>query len=295
MKQRLLKFINFFAKPFMGKGIDKKFPWLLTLYENVYVALVNPKKVVTKIPLDLDLIVDTKDSYLAMFLTTKGYYEPLETEKFIKSITKDATVIDVGANFGYYSMIAAKLAKKVISFEPDKENFQILSDNISLNKFNNVVAVNKAVAEVAGQVPFDSAIIHKGKSGVAADASKADYYVRSVTLDEFCYANKITQVDVIKLDIEGFEIKALKGATAILSKSKNLKVFVEFNPDSFIEFNYTFEDFFDVLEQINVVPVKIIDETRQKILDFSKEALEKTLKHSTFTNLYCESNHLNEV
>src|SRR5688500_12606743 len=76
------------------------------------------------------MYVDDKDS---LNLTKNGFYKYQET-KLIKKLAKKHTVLDIGANIGYFTLLMAKQAKQVYAFEPEPRNFHILQKNIKLNK-----------------------------------------------------------------------------------------------------------------------------------------------------------------
>jgi len=88
---------------------------------------------------------------LNLFLT--GMYEPLETEIVRNHVRETHTVLDVGANIGYYTLLCAKLVGdlgQVFAFEPDTVNFAWLSRNVRMNNLENVLPVRKAVSNVTG-------------------------------------------------------------------------------------------------------------------------------------------------
>ena len=73
-----------------------------------------------------------------LFSLLDGVYEPNTTAVFSSLIDKGTTVVDVGANLGYYTLLAAKVAKKVHAFEPEPDNFEMLSKSVERNAFRNV-------------------------------------------------------------------------------------------------------------------------------------------------------------
>ena len=125
------------AKQFMGRGIDKKFPFLVWIYKKIYTRFSPAGEIETNIPLNSKLLVSSKDSGMGLMLRTKGVFEPLQTKIFIKSIKKGNTVFDIGANNGYYTVLASKLVGKngkVYAFEPDPQSLKLLYKNLKLNK-----------------------------------------------------------------------------------------------------------------------------------------------------------------
>lgn len=93
------------------------------------------------------MILDKNDS---MRLSILGIYEPLMVKLFQERIKPGSTVLDIGAHIGYYTLLAAKRvgsSGKVYAFEPNKENIALLSRNVKINGFKNVILVEKAVAD----------------------------------------------------------------------------------------------------------------------------------------------------
>ena len=291
MKSIFLPFLNKISAPFAGKGIDKKFPFLVKMHEKLYAGLQSEGLVTVplKIPntSNLKLQVEAKDTYVGMFLINTGIFEPEETKLLLSELNSGSVVFDIGANIGYYSIVSAsKQGVSVYSFEPDKDSFDLLKSNISLNGLTSVTPVPLALGAQKGKIPFTVNTEHRGKSGISANGD-FDYEVDVLPLDEYCRLNNIKEIDVIKLDVEGLEIDVLTGAKNTIQASPNLKLFVELNPESLRLVNKNVNDFLSVLADLDLVPSKIIDETRSKTLDFSKEVLDEVLSHSTFTNLLC--------
>ncbi len=84
-----------------------------------------------------------------------GKYEPYETQLILRQTKIGDTVVDVGANIGYYTLLLAnKVGKtgKVYAFEPDKINFEILAKNVKENNLENVVMINAAVGKKEGKL-----------------------------------------------------------------------------------------------------------------------------------------------
>lgn len=150
---------------------------------------------------------------------------------FIKNnLKKDDVFMDIGANIGCYTLIAAKLVGsggKVYSFEPVSDVYERLRLNISLNRFKNVTAEKKAVSETKGQLKlYVSSAGNTGMSGIFhhdSESGKTEN-VEAVTLDEYITAHGIKRLDVVKIDIEGSELYALKGMEKTLAELKPILI-----------------------------------------------------------------------
>lgn len=146
-----------------------------------------------------------------------GSYEMNKRRAFEKEIPSGAVLYDIGANVGYFSLLAAKLAGpegRVYAFEPLPRNIEYLKKHIKINKFENIEAVEAAVSDHSGEAHFDlgasSAMGHLAETGGIT--------VRMVALDEMLEAGDMRPPDYMKVDVEGAEYEALKGARKLLEK-----------------------------------------------------------------------------
>ena len=158
-------------------------------------------------------------------------WEELTTDLFKEVVKEGNVVVDLGANIGYYSLLAARLVGskgRVYAFEPEPTNYSLLLKNIELNGYHNIIPVSKAVSNAVGTVRLfldnqdtgAHTICEPGKKGKPIE-------VESVTLDEF-FKDREPRIDVIKMDIEGAEMSALVGMDRILKENNDLRIFVEF-------------------------------------------------------------------
>jgi FkbM family methyltransferase len=147
----------------------------------------------------------------------------------------DSTIIDLGANEGFYTLKVKEKApkSKIIAVEPNPIAFKILKKNIEANKLKNVMAVNKAVTSKSGKIVFE---IVKDKTTIGALKVYKKYrkrgklrkiIVNSITLEKLCRIYKINNIDLLKIDVEGGELDILKNSENILSKIK--KAVVEYH------------------------------------------------------------------
>ena len=129
-------------------------------------------------------------------------------------------VIDIGANWGVYSTAARRLVGEngmLMSFEPNKVEFEKLKENLKLNKFNqkNITLINSAVGDEEGTAEFFIPPNYKGAYGsmgrpkINEDCKVVKVPV--VTMDDVLKKHGVSKVDVIKIDVEGAEIKVLHG------------------------------------------------------------------------------------
>jgi FkbM family methyltransferase len=133
-------------------------------------------------------------------------------------ISKDSIVIDIGANIGLFSLLAAKNAARVYSFEPMSENFFYLQRNVAANRLSNVSYFNYAVAAHSGQIKIAK---NDALTACSIYSELADSYenVNCTTLVEIFNQNGLEKCDFLKIDCEGSEFEILFSTpTNILSK-----------------------------------------------------------------------------
>ena len=178
----------------------------------------------------------------------QGVWEELTTQLFKEVVREGDTVVDLGANMGYFTLLAARLVGekgRVYAFEPEPVNYDLLLRNIALNGYDNVVALQKAVSDTSDKVMLS---IHSTDSGrhTIRQAGYGEEYgevieVESVTLDSFFKDKPFP--DVVKIDVEGAELQALAGMVRIIEAKRDLKIFIEFYPALLEESGYTVEEF----------------------------------------------------
>jgi FkbM family methyltransferase len=176
------------------------------------------------------MFLDPRDS---LDLSLNQVYEPFETSLVEQLVKEGDTVLDVGANIGYYTLILARLvgpSGKVIAFEPDPENFALLRKNIEINGYKNVVLVNAALSDQRGTLKLYFCEANRGDHRTyASEESRPSIEIEAMRFDG--YTGGIPpQVDFIKMDIQGAEGKALQGMRELLKRSQQLQILMEFWP-----------------------------------------------------------------
>lgn len=160
-------------------------------------------------------------------LSAFGLYERPELDLLRALLRPGGTMLDLGAHVGTYALHAARAvgaSGAVVAFEPVPTNAARLRENVALNGFTQVEVIEAAVSDAAGRATF-SAVDVAGESGWgslvidASDVTRA-LDVEVVTLDAFAAARGLARVDLIKLDIQGSELQALRGAEQMLRTSR---------------------------------------------------------------------------
>lgn len=184
-----------------------------------------------------------------------GHYEK-ELGDLIKKVLKPGDVfVDIGANIGYFSLLAANYqpTAKIISIEPAKSVFEKLKGNISVNNFQNIIPVNAAVGEINEEK--DLFLSSPDNLGMSSFKEPENYSgrkekVQVINLDGWFKSSGLSKIDLIKLDVEGSELSALKGMKEILMNYQPL-IIVEVNPGTLSLFDLEPTDIFTFLYQLN--------------------------------------------
>ena len=164
-----------------------------------------------------------------------GVYENGELDLFETLLRPGMTVVDVGANIGLYTALAAKgvgPSGRVLALEPDPESFEFLRRTVALNVFENVEPIQFAASAATGNAELYRNPDNRGDSRLYADPLLGDnpLAVRTTTLDELLGSRSIRDVDVLKIDTQGAEGLVLAGAREMLANSPNLTILMEFWP-----------------------------------------------------------------
>jgi FkbM family methyltransferase len=169
-------------------------------------------------------------SYVTKLLYWKGSDSFEYTPIFKELISQCDSFIDIGANTGYYSLLAAAVSPecKIYSFEPAQGPLHYLLKNVSLNDFDKKISVQPiALSSQSGEIMFYEVKNKKytylphnlgGVGSLKEDASKLAYSVKTETLDQFISKTSISHIDLIKIDTEGTENSILKGAEESIKK-----------------------------------------------------------------------------
>jgi len=158
--------------------------------------------------------------------------------EFSQNINEGDTVIDVGAHIGEYTLLGAKLVGtngSIISVEPARDTIKSLKENIILNDFKNCLVIEKAVGE-----KVETKSLYKvSKEDVYG---YLDQYVKNkkltkqseidvTTIDEIVLSENLNLVNLLKIDVEGFEYEVLLGCNDTLKKNKIKKIIIEIHSE----------------------------------------------------------------
>lgn len=145
-----------------------------------------------------------------------GSFEREKQELMAREVRPDTVFYDIGANVGFYSLLASMLVShgRVFAFEPLPENMGYLRRHLDLNGVRNVECLDVAVCDRVGEAYFRADV----ERSMGHLESEGKIRVATTTLDHLLQADQIPPPNYIKMDIEGAEVLALRGATTTFNK-----------------------------------------------------------------------------
>jgi FkbM family methyltransferase len=162
----------------------------------------------------------SQKDYISKILQTNSVWEPNVTY-YLQSLTNKGIFIDVGANIGYFSIMGSELYSHVYSFEPIKENILLFQASVKKNNIKNITIVPQVCGANDGdKLRLTSFPANMGgtrnleitkKQDVSHLESKDQGEFDVITMDTFIKQNGITTIDLIKIDVEGYEPNVLNG------------------------------------------------------------------------------------
>jgi len=203
------------SKFFYEHGFDK-FPIVLSLAMK-FRSYVTPNYIEIN---GHKLFLDKID---CLNLSSDKDFEKNEIESFKKLIKKGDVVLDIGSHIGFHTLTFAKLVGnhgKVISFEPMPNNFALLRKNMEINGYTNVILVNKAVSNKNGSEKLYLSNYNTGDNRLGNFGKEFDksITVETVRIDDYL---ENSDIDFIKMDIQGSEPFAIEGMPILLQKKIN--------------------------------------------------------------------------
>lgn len=175
-------------------------------------------------------------SHFGAALTRDGVHEPGTVDAIRQFLTPGGTFVDVGANEGYFTVIAGRLAGptgRVVAVEPQPRLRGVIEHNLSLNGLKNVTVCETAIADSdRRRTMFVTPDVNTGASGMARATSYRlpAVSVAAVTLAELLDRTGLATADLVKMDIEGFENEAILGSPDAFRRHRVRAIAVELHP-----------------------------------------------------------------
>jgi len=225
-------------------------------------------KRVTKNTITLNLIPNIKlycqpDSRSASSVLYCGLYDYDDMNFLVRYLRPEDCFLDIGANIGVYSLLAASKIKtgSIYAFEALPKNYQRLQENIALNQISNIQIYQVAISDQVGEICLNLA---EGDSMpfITEETNQKTIKVSTNTLDNLLDQEVINNLTLAKMDIEGAELLAFKGATSILAQNHPYVWILEIN-DSVQHFGHQKQDVVNFLKQYGYSIYQYSAETNQ--------------------------------
>ena len=219
-------------------------------------------------------------SYLGGSIYWLGKHHWREINYLKKNLKPDMVMIDVGANQGEFSLLAAKylIKGRVIAFEPQNDMYQLLTGNVNLNKFKNITVFNFGLSDHEGTMKLYTVPEEVDKIGgneglfTAFPNDSRKQFVQQFELKKLAQVvqdEDIDKLDIIKIDVEGGELYVLKGAFNTLKKYKP-KLIIEISEETFTSAGYGIEELLEYLKQFDYEPYEFCYSGRLKKIELDK-------------------------
>ncbi len=219
------------AIPKVARGIRSlQIPYEIILEEH------SRRRTVLKHACGFAIYLNPDDLTICPSIAVQGWHELRLTELFVKLIKQGNTIVDIGANIGWFTLLAAKHVGNegtVISFEPEPTSFQLLSKSVQQNRFSNVKLIRQCVSDDEGvSTLYLSPSQNFGAHSIMKDLGGPKIVVSCTRLDSVASILRIHRIHLLKIDVEGAEPKVLAGAQHLLDESKIDHITMEWNPQA---------------------------------------------------------------
>lgn len=182
---------------------------------------------------DARVVLNPHDPVISGALTLR-VYERAETEIFLQLLRPGATMLDIGANVGYYTALAMRAlgpCGKVVALEPDPQSFRYLHQTVLANSGAPVICINQAAGRSQGNGTLFTSSDNRGDNRMYGNAlADSSCQVAVNSIDGILAELDIPQVDIVKMDVQGFEGQVLAGMRNTLVASPKLAMMMEFWP-----------------------------------------------------------------
>jgi len=181
-----------------------------------------------------------KDDYLSQIVKYTDFVQIHAVFRYVCEFKDTPIIVDIGAHHGAYAIILGKLVQarkgKVIAVEPNPESFDILKQNVALNKLEDTVFCEQvAISDKSDIVNIQP---HGSESRITAQPT--DCRVRATTIESLINDYKVRKIDLLMVDVEGAELLVLRGIP--WKTLKPARIFCELHPYAWKHFSYTGED-----------------------------------------------------
>jgi FkbM family methyltransferase len=241
------------------------------------IEITDNKVIMTFRESEVRMVVNKNDARLVPLETLNfGSYENEELQMQLKLMKPYDTILDIGANYGWYSLHVAKAfpSAQIYAFEPIPFTYSSLSENIKLNNIENININEFGLSDKEGTFDFYYDEASSGNASLKNVAEKTNITVMKCkvkTLDSFI-TDKNISVDYIKCDIEGAELFAFKGGLETIKKFTPI-IFTEMLRKWSAQFNYHPNEIIALLSSLNYSCFELDKDKLKRISEVTEETI----------------------
>lgn len=217
-------------------------------------------------------------------------HEPIVSKKLLNVLDGDSVFFDVGANVGFYSVLASRRCRSVHSFELDPRLASIVSSHFELSQTQNARVICAAISDssegVVSFTPHQTGNLSTNTIDEGHAQGDQDFEVSSLTLDRYCSEVGVVP-DVAKVDVEGFEGHVLDGFERTLTESPPRALFVEIHPEILDGFNRTPQTLLSELRRLGYACYRFEDHRSQRPPEESLSRITDATSFTTNCMLFC--------
>lgn len=230
------------------------------------------------LPYPLHLFIhDARDRFVSRRLREEGIWEPYETALLLRLLAPGDVFVDVGANIGYFSVLAASVVGEsgaVFAFEPDPDNFQLLQANAAHNALaHRITAVRGALSDAAGEGQLFLSADNLGDHQVYVSDEVRPSVPIALHRGSDYLAGRLQRMDLLKVDTQGSEYQVIAGLLPLLlTLPRTPRILIELTPHSLRQAGASGRALLELLAQLEQ-PMWIIDHIEHRLHPSSAEAL----------------------
>ncbi len=213
---------------------------------------------------------DQGDRHVSRRIRAEGIWEPYETALVLASLQPGDVFVDVGANIGYYPVIAAHVVGDegaIFAFEPDAANFKLLQENLQLNHCEHIVAAFEAgLAETDGAGQLYLSDDNAGDHQIFSAGSRRRSQSIQLLNGTECLRPRLQRLDLLKVDVQGAEFAVMNGLLPLLLKLPSKpRIIIELTPLSLRQAGSSGGQLIELLATL-AQPLWIIDHIEHRLV-----------------------------
>ena len=226
------------------------------------------------------------DRFLYLFLHRLGVMGKTDKMFFLKSINKGMHVVDVGANIGLYSLFMARCVGpegRVYAFEPEAAMATSLRQSLVLNEIYWTEVYPVAVGAKSGTGKLEYHVLNHGDTWMSINSSPKVIDPDAIPIVSLQDTLRGKKIDLIKIDVQGWEDGVIEGAAQLLETNPNLKIYFEFMPEVMIRAGRSVKRLKEILTTLDLRVDSLSPKGNQNDIDI--EVLAETMTSGAYLNL----------